>query len=114
MITWRGPSPRWVGGRGVEGGRVLFVCVLHLPTCKHYSPISLPLQENYVRRLHNLLFLEEYQQRSDMSRYDLIDVSVEFVSNYNQGEQLNIAPPGTSYVRLEAEEELFEGRRSIK
>ena len=67
-----------------------------------------------MRRLHNLLFLEEYQQRSDMSRYDLIEVAVEFVTNYNHGEQLNIAPAGTAYLKLEVEEELFEGRRSIK
>ena len=26
-------------------------------------------KENYKRRLHNLLYLEEYQQRLDMSRY---------------------------------------------
>lgn len=76
--------------------------------------LQFSLQENYVRRLHNLLFLEEYQQRSDMSRYDLTDVAVQFVSNYSRSEQLNIALAGTSYLRLDIEEELFEGRRSIK
>lgn len=99
------------------------VCVggVHLSTHQYNNsgtnpkgPLLFPLKENYVRRLHNLLFLEEYQQRSDTSRYDLSDVAVEFVSSYSQGEQLNIAPPGTSYLRLEVEEELFEGRRSIK
>ena len=94
---------------------------IHLSTHQHSNsgtnpkgPLLFLLKENYVRRLHNLLFLEEYQQRSDTSRYDLSDVAVEFVSNYSQGEQLNIAPPGTSYLKLEVEEELFEGRRSIK
>ena len=72
------------------------------------------MQENYVRRLHNLLFLEEYQQRSDMSRYDLTDVTVQFVTNYSRSEQLNIAPSGTFFLRLDIDEELFEGRRSIK
>ena len=26
-------------------------------------------KENYRRRMHNLLYLEEYKQREDMSRY---------------------------------------------
>ena len=64
--------------------------------------------------MHNLLFLEEYQERKDMSRYDLYKTSVEFMSNFTSGGTLHVAQSGFSYVKLTLNEEIFEGRRSVK
>ena len=64
--------------------------------------------------MHNLLFLEQYQQRKDLSRYDIYDALLNFSESYT-GEQGSFhMAPGFAFFRLEMEEELFEGRRSIK
>jgi hypothetical protein len=72
-------------------------------------------KENYARRLHNLLFLEQYQQRKDLSRYDLYNVRPNFSESYS-GDQgaLHMAANGFAFMKLDMDEELFEGRRSIK
>ena len=54
------------GGGGVRLGSRVCVCVLDNEWRISFSPSR--CQDNYKRRMHNLLYLEEYQQRVDMSR----------------------------------------------
>ena len=62
-----------------------------------------------------MLFLEQYQQRKDLSRYDLYNVRPNFSESYS-GDQgaLHMAANGFAFMKLDMDEELFEGRRSIK
>jgi hypothetical protein len=68
---------------------------------------------NYVRRMHNLLYLEEYQQRKDLSRYDLLDIKVD-VKDLLEGQGELINDPRYSFITVEMNEVLFEGGRSIR
>jgi hypothetical protein len=71
-------------------------------------------KENYKRRLHNLLYLEEYQQRLDMSRYDLCDVEISPTSILMTPQGTIYATEGVHYITVSVEEVLFEGGRSIR
>eukprot|EP00731_Ephydatia_muelleri_P025024 Em0017g107a len=72
-------------------------------------------KENYKRRMHNLLYLEEYQQRKDMSRYDLYDIEVTLQEQWEDAQKgVVYAPSGFSYIVLTIDEVLYEGGRSIK
>jgi hypothetical protein len=71
-------------------------------------------KENYKRRLHNLLYLEEYQQRLDMSRYDLYDIEIHPESSVQMPHVTLFASDGFHYATVSVEEVLFEGGRSIR
>ncbi|XP_011406766.2 PREDICTED: probable helicase with zinc finger domain [Amphimedon queenslandica] len=70
-------------------------------------------KDSYVRRMHNLLYLEEYQERKDISRYDLYDVRVDIKDRLEMvGVWIN--DPNCSFITVEMEVVLFEGSCSVR
>ena len=77
--------------------------------------------DTYKQRFHELLFLEEYEHRKRLVKYDLQDYDVTFdtatkqISYSTPGSQrMKTAPQNLRYITFKLKYSLFEGYRSYK
>ena len=79
-------------------------------------------KENYINRFRILLYLEEYQQKKSLMKYDLCNETISFdnvmrqvtIEPGNGREIVETAKGNFRFIRFELKHRLFEGYRSFR
>ena len=79
-------------------------------------------KENFAKRFHILLYIEEYQQKKSLMKYDLCNETISFdnvmrqvtIELGNGREIVETAKGNFRFIRFELKHRLFEGYRSFR